>query len=134
MQILRDPDDAFRIADADIRTLVQLRFKQLGTFEDGVLIVVDPGDSISSLERQIGWPILNDPFSDADFGDPDFVPNFDILEEHHGSNGTTFYELHVDTSDDGAGITLFVPRAEGVSRDLLAMLEAHATPAVMDGD
>jgi hypothetical protein len=138
MLILRDPADASRIADPDIRSLVELRFAQIGQDEPfdadqhGYMIVVEPGDTVQELEQESICAILHDLFDDIPYGNPDFTPSFEILEEHHGTDGAVFYEILFVTNDDGFGITLFVPKAEGIDRDLLAMCAEYATPATVE--
>jgi len=135
MLILREPADAGRIADPGIRALVELRFAQIGQDEPyvadqhGYMIVVEPGDTAQELEQESGCAILHDLFEDIPYGNPDFTPSFEILEEHYGTDGTVFYEMLFITNDDGFGITLFVPKAEGIDRDLLSMLAEFASPA-----
>lgn len=130
MLILRDPEDASRIANSYIRALIDLRFQQLGTFNDGLLIVVEVGDSIEELEAVSGAAILYDPFADVPFGHPDFTPAFDLMEAHVNESGHVYcYELHQDTADDGLGRTLIVPADEGIDASLLAMCAQYAVPA-----
>ena len=57
-------------------------------------------------------PILPDLFDDIPFGDPGFPLSFEILEEHHGC-----FEMPFITNDDGFGITLFIPKTEGIDAD-----------------
>jgi hypothetical protein len=125
MLILRDPADASRIADSDVRTVVRHRLDQLNTFDDGLLMVVESVDSTEALERVSGCALLYDPFEGVPYGHPDFTPSFDFLMEH-----SHVYEMHFDTSDDGIGITFFIPKAKGIAPCLLAMCAEYAVPAV----
>ena len=130
MLVLRDPEDARRIARPDIRLLVELRFRQLGTFHDGLLLVVEVADCINELESISGVAILHDPFEDVAFGHPDFTPNFDLMEAHEDDSGHIYcYELHQDTGDDGIGITLIVPTEEGIDNSLLALCQNYSVNA-----
>ena len=130
MLILREPQFASRIADPGIRALVELRFAQIGQDEPydydlhGYMIVVEPGDTVQQLEQETSCAILHDLFDDTRYGHPDFTPSFEILEEHHGC-----FEMLFITNDDGFGITLFIPKAEGIDADLLAMCAKYAAPA-----
>lgn len=135
MHVLRDPIDCSRITHPEIRALVSLRFQQLGHFHDGLLIVVEAGDSAEELEAVSGIAILHDHFEDVPFGHPDFTPAFDLMEAHQDDSGHTYcYELHQDTGDDGAGTTLIVPAEEGIADSLLALCRAYAKAAVMPAD
>lgn len=135
MLALRDPALASSVADPDIRSLVETRFAQVCNGEPyaydshGYMIVVEPGDSVQELEEETSCGILCDLFDDTSFGDPDFAPLFDILEKHHGTSGHCCFEMLFITNDDGFGITLFIPEAEGIDADLLAMCSEYATPA-----
>lgn len=121
MLIVRDPEDASRIANPYIRALLDLRLRQLGTFHDGLLLVVETGDSVEELEAVSGAAILHDPFEDVPFGHPDFTPSFDFVINHNGA-----YEMHFDASDDGIGATLFIPKGEGIDAGLLDLCREFA--------
>ena len=130
MFLLRGPEHAFRVADPGIRRLVELRFSQVCDGEPydpdrhGFMVVVEPGDGVESLERESGCPILHDTFFEVRFGHPDFTPAAEVIEKH-----TACYELLYVGNDDGFGITVIVPKADGIDPELLAMCEAHAVPA-----
>ena len=130
MLVLRSPDDAARIPDPEMRNLVQLRFAQVCSGETydperhGYMLVVEPGDTVQTIERQSGIPLLTDLFGEVRFGDPEFTPAAEVIEEHSSS-----YELVFIFTDDGYGIEIFVPKVEGVDRELLAMCRQFAVPA-----
>ena len=87
MLVLRSPDEAARIADPDIRNLVQLRFAQVCAGEPydpdrhGYMLVVEPGDTVQTIERESGIPVLTDLFGEARFGDPEFTPAAEVIED-----------------------------------------------------
>jgi len=118
---IRGPDAAGRIGDPAIRRLVEERFDQVLNGDEydpdihGVMIVVEPGDTLDSLEEQSGLPIATNPFDGARFPDPNFVPACEALEEHAGC-----YEMMFLFSDDGAGVNFFIPK-QGIDADLLAL-------------
>lgn len=137
MFILRDPALADSIADPFIRGLVALRFAEVcaGEIYDydrhGYFIVVEAGDSVEALEKESRCAILFDPFDDVPYGNPDFTPSFDILEEHHDDKGTTsIYEMLFIGNDDGFGITFFIPKDSLIDACLLAMCAEYAKPTV----
>ncbi len=121
MVIIRNPEDARRIAHPCIHALLALRFQQLGTFDDGLLVVVEAGDAIDDVEKLCGVAILHDPFEDVPYGHPDFTPSFDFAIDHNGA-----YEMHFDASDDGIGTTLLIPKGDGIDADLLALCREFA--------
>jgi len=129
MFLIRDPADANRIANPYIRALIDLRLQQLGTFHDGLLLVIEVGDSVEILEAASGAAILHDPFEDVPFGHPDFTPSFDYIEAHYANGNITCFEAHADTGDAGLGTTLFVPAEDGIDKMLLAMCAKYAVPS-----
>ncbi len=130
MHLIRNLADASRIANPHIRSLVDLRFQQLGTFSDGLLLVVEVGDSVEELEAVSGAAVLYDPFEDVPFGHPYFSPSFDYIEAHYANGRIYCFEAHADTSDDGLGVTLFIPAEEGIPPGLLALCQTYANAAV----
>ena len=130
MLILRDPALASSIVDPDVRSLVQQRFAEICAGDPydydlhGYMIVVEPGDSVESLEQETNCRILHNLFDDNRFGDPDFVPSFEVLEEHAGC-----YEMVFILNDDGFGIDIYIPKQPGIDADLLAMCAEYAAPA-----
>ncbi len=121
MIILRGFADIGRVSNPSIRSLLVLRLQQLGQISDGLLLVVEAGDSVAEVEADSGVAILHDPFEDVPYGHPDFTPSFDFVIGH-----STAYEMHFDASDDGTGTTLFVPTGEGIDADLLALCAKYA--------
>jgi len=78
MLVLRDPALAATLEDEALRALITQRFVEIAQDEPydpdtfGYFVVVEPGDSVESVEKEVGWPILGSVFNDARFGDPDF--------------------------------------------------------------
>lgn len=120
MIVIRNSEDAHRIAHPCIQSLLDLRLQQIGTFQDGLLVVVEAGDAIEYMERLCGVAILHDPFSDVPLGHPDYSPSFDFAIDH-----STAYEMHFDASD-GIGTTLLIPNDAGIDADLLALCREFA--------
>ena len=135
MIVLRNPLTVGEVTDPYIRELASLRFAQVMAGEPydydrhGYMVVVEAGDTVLQLEQEISLPILHGLFDDLPFGDPDFTPCFEILEEHQYEHHT-IYEMVFISNDDGAATALFVPDQEGIDADLLAMCRSFATPAV----
>lgn len=131
MRVLRDPDLADTIEDEALRALVAQRFVELAQDEPydpdiyGYFIVMEPGDSVAMLEEEAGWPILGSLFNDARFGDPDFAPGFEFLEEHQRP---ACFEMVFILNDGGFGIDLFIPKTPGMDPELIAFCQAYAVP------
>ena len=127
MLILNDPSLVDRIPDPAIRKLVHQRFSEICGDEPydydthGYMIVVEPGDSVEVLEQTVGWPILRGLFNGSRYGDPDFTPTFEALEEH-----ANCYEMVFIFNDEGLGVVLFIPKQPGIDGNLLAMCAEYA--------
>jgi hypothetical protein len=89
----------------------------------GYMIVVEPGDTVAQLEQESGCCITHNLFTDARFGEADFSPTFESLEEID-----ELYEMVFILSDDGFAVTLLIPKAAGIAGDLLALCVAYARP------
>ena len=117
MQKVTNPND---VVDLPIRALLQLRFDQLeGVITDTEFFVVEAGDTVDEIEAETGCPIVTSWFGDEVFGDDDFVPSFDFIEEHRYC-----YEMMFNTSDDGT-VVILVPK-ERVDARLLALCSQYA--------
>ena len=103
------------ITDPDILKLVKLRHSQLGDEMFGSAIIIKAGDSISDIEEEIGFFIMTNFFDGVRYSDPDFVPCFEVLEDHGGC-----YEMLFLFSDGDDAIEIFIPKT-GVDNELLAM-------------
>ncbi len=129
MLILNDPSSLRNIIDPYIRALVEQRFTQILSGESydydvhGYMIVVEPNDSVESLEEETSCSILHKFFDDTQFGDPDFTPSFEALEEH-----ANCFEMVFILNDEGFGIAIFIPKQSGINPDLLSMCVEYAVP------
>ena len=114
MQIIRTQEDASTITDPELRHLIARVYESVIEFPEILcfVLLVETGDSIATLDAQLGFPILNTPR--------------DILEEHAG-----FFEILFVISDDGSGVEVFVPKTEGIAPDLLAMCAQFASPGLV---
>ena len=126
MQVIRDVAAADAITDPELRRLIQQRIDDLSEYEDDGLvnfIIVELGDAIETIDAELGFSILGNRWDGSRWGDPAFTPSWEILEEHQHPE---YFELVWVISDDGTGITAFVPKL-GIDPDLLAMCKAYAT-------
>ena len=130
MLVLRDPSVASSIGDNDIRELVEQRFEDICDGEEyepelhGFMIVVEPGDGVDVLEAESSCPILRSYIGNARYGDPEFKPVFECLEEHD-----TCYEMVFVPGGGDFGIVVFIPKQQGIDPELLAMCVEYAEPA-----
>jgi hypothetical protein len=129
MQIVRDPADAARISDPELRSRVQKTMAALS--EDnpydaealGYFLIVQRGDTLAMLDAQIGFSILTNRWSGIRFDQPGYTPAFEILEEHAG-----YYEMVFIISDDGYGIEVLIPKAIDIP-ELLDLCQTYALAA-----
>lgn len=130
MLVLRDPSVASSITDNDIRELVEQRFEDICDGEayevdvHGFMIVVEPGDSTEELEEGSSCPILRSYIGNARYGDPEFKPVFECLEEHDAC-----YEMVFVPGDGDFGVVIFIPKHPCVDSDLLMLCAEYAVPA-----
>ena len=120
MLILKSPSSIGSITDPDILKLVKLRHDQLGDEMFDSVIIVEVEDTISDIEKEIGFSILTNLFDDIRYPDPDFVPCFEVLEDHGGC-----YEMVFILSDCDEAVEIFIPK-HGVDPLLLSMCSQFA--------
>jgi hypothetical protein len=84
--------------------------------EHGYIVIAEPGDEATLLEAETGYPILSDWLHGCQYGDDDFCPAFEWLEEH-----PCCYELCFIPNDSGFVLLLVVPKMMGIDAQLLAM-------------
>lgn len=115
-----------------LRDLLALRARQLEDdtepdVELGDLAafhVVTAGDGMKEIEDGIGFPIDVNLVDSVRFGDPEFTPSWEWLEDHGG-----WFELAFVLSDDGFGHILLVPDQHDTDRRLLALCRSNLTTA-----
>ena len=110
MITLREPADTTQVEDAAIQALVIQRFDEWRSpdyewAELGYFVVVEPHDTIAELECAHRIAITTGYCCTVNYGQPGFIPSFELIEEHE-----TSYELVFILSDSGFGVTLFVPK------------------------
>ena len=120
MLIIHNRSQLHHITDPDILKLVTLRLAQLSSTLSTPMIIMEPGDSLSSIEKEIGSPILTNLFDDISYPDPDFVPSCEALEDHGGC-----YEMLFILGDGEEAIEIFIPKT-GVDASLLSMCARFA--------
>ncbi|WP_374266708.1 hypothetical protein [Zoogloea sp.] len=133
MLILRDPSQLDQVEDAYIRGLIAQRFQEITiegySYDDlGMFVLAQPGDSIADLEKAGGVWITTGIFSDAKFGDPDFAPCFEVLEEH---TSHCFEMVHILAGD--YGVCTVIPDQQGIDPELLRFCREYAEPVPVIG-
>ena len=120
MLIIKNQYQLHHIVDPDILKLVTLRLAQLDSILTAPMIIMEPGDCLSDIEKEIGFPILTNLFDDICYPDPEFMPSCEVLEDHGGC-----YEMLFILGDGDDAIEVFIPKT-GVDSLLLAMCARFA--------
>ena len=130
MLTLRDPASVDQVHDPSIRAFLSQRFRDLSVEEpydpdvNGHFVLIEPGEDMATIEAETGCWLVNSPFSGARFGDHDYSPCFELLEEHPAC-----FELVFVFNDGDYGIVLVIPKADGINSELLHFCIEFATPA-----
>jgi hypothetical protein len=79
------------------------------------MIIIEHGDSLSDIEKELGFSILTNLFDDISYPDPDYMPSCEVLEDHGG-----FYEMLFILGDGDEAVEIFIPKT-GIDPSLLSM-------------
>ena len=121
MLIIQNRSQLTLIINPDIHKLITLRLAQLDTILSTPMIIIEAGDSLSDIEKELGFPILTNLFDDISYPGPDFVPSCEVLEDHGGC-----YEMLFIFCDGDDAIVIFIPK-NGVDASLLSMCADFST-------
>ena len=108
------------IINPDIHKLVTLRLTQLGSTLATPMIIIEHGDSLSDIEKELGFSILTNLFDDISYPDPDYMPSCEVLEDHGGC-----YEMLFILGDGDEAVEIFIPKT-GIDPLLLSMCALFA--------
>ena len=115
--------------DPDLKTILLDRLELLAEFSEWDLadlahfIIVEPGDSIDAIARELGVNPLVNIVDNAHYPEPSFEPSFEFCIARIG-----YFDLTFALCDSGLGLCLLVPDREGVVPQLLEMCRTYATP------
>lgn len=103
--------------------LLLLRQQQLGGEIDGIarFVIVQARDRPCWLEETLGFSIFQNAGDGTCYGDPDYSPGFDTLEDHGFA-----YELTFDGTTDFTHVVI-IEKAPGVHPDLLRFCATYAS-------
>ena len=88
MIVLRDPQQLTQVVQPEIKAFLRQRFHDIcapepyDPDEHGFFILVEPGDTSEQIESATGYSLLKSLFNGTVYGDPDFTPDFEYLEDH----------------------------------------------------
>jgi hypothetical protein len=110
-----------------IKRVLVLRRDQLSSFEGydlgdlGRWLIVEPGDTISTIETAAGLPIAAGHADRNEDDDLEHGPPWEWVLDHGG-----LYEAPIILTDDGFGTVLIVSDHAGIEPTLLSMLRREA--------
>ena len=116
--------------DPDLRAILDGRLALLyPEFSDWDLadlahfIIVEPGDSIDAIERELAINPLVNIVDNVRYPDPAFEPSFEFCIARIG-----YFDLTFALCDSGLGLVLLVPDQDGIEPALLELCREYATP------
>jgi hypothetical protein len=121
MLIIQNRSQLHHIIHPDIHKLVTLRLAQLGSTFPSPMIIMQTGDCLSDIEKEIGFSILTNLFDVISYPDPNFIPSCEVLEDHGG-----FYEMLFILGDGDEAVEIFIPKT-GIDPSLLSMCADFST-------
>ena len=115
--------------DPRLKRLLRNRIQQLNVEDLSTaarFVIVQPGDTITDLDQALGFSILKNVADGSRFGDPDFTPGWEWIEDHGFC-----HELVFILTDDGYAHVVFVQRESGINADLLNFCATYAEEQLM---
>ncbi len=86
---------------------------------------MQPGDSMTALERELGFSVFANQVDGSEFCDPEFSPGWEWLADH----GHCFEMVFVMT-DDGFAHVALIENSQGVDPELLQLCTVYAIEQV----
>ncbi|MBT3701420.1 MAG: hypothetical protein HOG12_07875 [Alphaproteobacteria bacterium] len=129
MNIIRSPSNIHNVLHTGISLILSRRFSELHLTPEellsdiGEFFVVEPGDTISDIEKASNCCITTDFFEEAHYGSPDFVPSHEWLEHHLEQQ---CFEMVFIMTDDGFFTVLLIPDIPGIDPDLLSLCRTYS--------
>ena len=112
-------DESQTLPHPGLQRLLNQRYQQCGSLHGFVL--VEPGDTSAALEQALGLCIVTSLFGEVRFPDEDYVPSFEVIEDHGDG-----YEMVFITDDDTGSTVLFIPKSAGMDAELLSLCQVFA--------
>lgn len=125
MQIIDNEDDLNKAMQSQLPDEVKALLQERADLLDlATFIVPQLGDTVSAIEAAGGIGIATNMIDGHRYGDEGYMPSFEWAADHGGA-----FEMPFVLSDDGSGVVLLVPDADGIDPLLLAIARHYATPA-----
>ncbi len=113
--------------DPFLKQLLLKRLDMLSEYSDFDLselahfVIVEPGDTMTTIEVELGFSPLVNFVDGAKYGDADFTPSWEWMIAHG-----PWFESVFARSDSGVGICLMVPNRPDVEPKLLELFQTFA--------
>lgn len=88
--------------------------------QHGYIVIAEPNDTVALLEKETGCPIFSDWFQDSHYGDEDFAPAYEWLDDQ-----LFCYVMGFTLNDNGFTVLLIIPKLSGVDGQLLKMCQEN---------
>ena len=114
--------------DPDLKSILLERLNLLAEYSEFDLselinvIVVEPGDSMEAIAKEIGVSPLQNIVDDVRYPDPTFVPSWEFCITRKGYTDFTF-----TLCDAGLAICLLVPDRDDIEPQLLELCRVFGT-------
>ena len=114
--------------DPDLKAILLERLALLAEFSEWDLadlahfIIVEPGDCLESIERELGVNPLVNIVDNVRYPDPAFDPSFEFCIARAG-----YFDLTFALCDSGLANCLLVPDRDDIEPTLLALCRSYAT-------
>jgi hypothetical protein len=108
----------------DTKRLLTTRRNQLGGEIGGIarFVVMQPGDNATDLDRALSFSVFQNPVDGSRFGEPDFTPAWEWIEDH----GFAFEAAFI-FDDSGFAHVLIVPKHHGIEPALIELCTTFAS-------
>ena len=130
MITIYDSDDMARVLskpiDQNLKAILLERLELLAEFSDWDLadlahfIIVEPGDCIEAIEKELGISPFVNLVDDVRYPNPAFEPSWETCVYRH-------YSLTFALSDSGLGLCLLVPDRDDIAPLLLELCRVFGT-------
>ena len=114
--------------DHNLKAILLERLELLAEFSEWDLadlahfIIVEPGDCLESIERELGVNPLVNIVDNVRYPDPAFDPSFEFCIARAG-----YFDLTFALCDSGLANCLLVPDRDDIEPTLLALCRSYAT-------
>ena len=111
------------------RLLIERRDQLGGKIADiARFVIIQPGDSLSALETELGFSVFQNPADGTRFGEPDFTPGWEWLADHGYC-----WEMVFILDDSGFAHAILIHNSPMQNRLLRALCLTYTSVGTGDG-